>query len=98
VICWFFKEILAYIEKLVAFSLQYRQNNPDTAGALGTIYNTALQNYAVWYAPIKYYDLQQYLIWSLMVWYKQNDWRTLGMFLTAWGWYFLLPKVTQIFH
>ena len=63
----FSKEILAYIETLVAFSPRYRQNDPDTAGALGAFYTAALQDYAAWYAPIKYDDLYQYLTWCLMV-------------------------------
>jgi hypothetical protein len=47
------KEIPAYIETLVAFSLRYRHNDSHTAGALGAFYTAALQDYAAWYAPIK---------------------------------------------
>ena len=57
----FSKEILAYIETFVAFSLRYRPNDSHTAGALGAFYTAALQDYAAWYAPIKYDDLHQYL-------------------------------------
>jgi hypothetical protein len=72
VIYRFSKEILAYIETLVAFkfSLQYRHDDSHTAGALGAFYTAALQDYAARYAPIKYDDLHQYLTWHLMVWYN----------------------------
>ncbi len=66
----FSKEILAYIETLVVFSQLYRQNDPHTVGALGAFYSAALQDYAAWYAPIKYGDRHQHLTWRLMVWYN----------------------------
>eukprot|EP00291_Cryptomonas_curvata_P026977 CAMPEP_0172174524 /NCGR_PEP_ID=MMETSP1050-20130122/13718_1 /TAXON_ID=233186 /ORGANISM="Cryptomonas curvata, Strain CCAP979/52" /LENGTH=88 /DNA_ID=CAMNT_0012846521 /DNA_START=349 /DNA_END=615 /DNA_ORIENTATION=- len=46
VIYRFSKEILAYIETLVAFSPWNKQNDPHTAGALGAFYTAALQDYA----------------------------------------------------
>ena len=46
VIYRFSKELLAYIETLIAFCPYYRQDDPRTAGALDEFYNAALQDYA----------------------------------------------------
>jgi hypothetical protein len=69
VIYRFSKELLAYIETLVAFCPYYRQDDPRTAGALDEFYNAALQDYAA----IKYDALHEYLIRRLTAWYKKFE-------------------------
>ena len=62
-------ELLACIETLVGFSPWYRQDDPRTTGALDDFYTATVQDYA----PIKYDDLQEYLILRFTVWYKKFE-------------------------
>jgi hypothetical protein len=62
----FSKELLAYLETIVAFSPYYIQNDPRTAGVMDNFYSAALQAYA----SVSYKDLHQNLIRRLKAWYE----------------------------
>ena len=62
----FSKELLAYLETIVAFSPYYIQNDPRTAGVMDNFYSATLQAYA----SVSYKDLHQYLIRRLKAWYE----------------------------
>jgi hypothetical protein len=63
----FSKELLAYLETIVAFSPYYLQYDTRTAGVMDNFYTATLQAYA----HISYKDLHQYMIRRLTTWNEE---------------------------
>ena len=63
----FSKELLAYLETLVAFSPYYRVNDPRAAGPMDTYYAEALQAYSV----ISYDTFHNMLAKEMKAWYDR---------------------------
>ncbi len=62
----FSKELLAFLETLVAFSPYYRANNPRASGAMEVYYNKTLRDYVL----VSYQDIHSCLVEELTICYK----------------------------
>ena len=63
----FSKELLAFLETLVAFCPYYRANDPRAAGAMDNYYTDTLRDYG----GVSYDDLHNFLTDELTAWYAR---------------------------
>ena len=73
----FSKELVAYLETLIAFSVYYREDDPRMSGKMDQFYTKALAAYKR-YNDIRYPEFHKYIIRKLDNWYrlfpfKKND-------------------------
>jgi hypothetical protein len=63
----FSKELVAYLETLIAFSVYYRADDPRMSGKMDQFYTKALAGYK----DIPYAEFHRYIIRKLDNWYRQ---------------------------